>query len=50
MTDPDSNTPNPQSSTIKRGVVPAVSFADVLADLAKHDGLSHLGNTALTTR
>ncbi|KIM43285.1 hypothetical protein M413DRAFT_444100 [Hebeloma cylindrosporum] len=43
MSDPDSNTPNqspPQSSTIKLGVVPGVSFADVLEDLAKHDDAS----------
>jgi len=37
-----SSTPPLQSSTIKQGVVPAGSFADVLEGLAKHDGLSDL--------
>jgi len=49
MAEPDSNTLPLQSSTITRGVVPAVSFADVLEDLGKHDGLSRLGNTPTTT-
>jgi hypothetical protein len=45
MTEPNINTLPLQSLTITRGVVPAVSFADVLEDLGKHDGLSRLGNT-----
>ena len=49
MAELDSNTLPLQSSTITRGVVPAVSFADVLEDLGKHDGLSRLGNTPTTT-